>query len=303
MRSFVKIGIFLAMTSATMALGQGSKEDKDREAKFQERSAATSKDTTHQYGMTHTLVSGVNLTQISFKDWVQGGENALAYTVYLNGNSTLNEELINWENLYKFTFGQTRLGSQGIRKTDDEIYFESLLIYKLGVYVNPYVSATLRTQFALGYKYDDAGNATAVSKFFDPGYLTQSAGVAYQPIAELKTRIGLGIREIFTSEFTNYAAFPNSTVGKKTRVEAGIEWVTEAAFTIAENMTFGSRVELYDPFNSPDRVLFRNDNLITAKVNKYVAASIGVQIINDVDVSPRTQIKQVFALGFTYSIL
>jgi len=291
------------MTSATVALGQGSKEDKDREAKFQERSAAASKDTTHKYGMTHTLVSGVNLTQISFKDWVQGGENALAYTVYLNGNSTLNEELINWENLYKFTFGQTRLGSQGIRKTDDEIYFESLLIYKLGVYVNPYVSATLRTQFALGYKYDNAGNATAVSKFFDPGYLTQSAGVAYQPIAELKTRIGLGIREIFTSEFTNYAAYPNSTVGKKTRVEAGIEWVTEAAFTIAENMTFGSRVELYDPFNSPDRVLFRNDNLITAKVNKYVAASIGVQIINDVDVSPRTQIKQVFALGFTYSIL
>jgi hypothetical protein len=45
-------------------------------------------------------------------------------------------------------FGQVRVGSQGSRKTDDEIYLETLLIFKMDPYVNPYVAATLRTRFS-----------------------------------------------------------------------------------------------------------------------------------------------------------
>ncbi len=300
MKSIVVFCLLILLASSRV-LSQVAKEDQDREKKFQDRSVAASADTV--FGWKHAMVSGLNLTQISFKDWVQGGENALSYSLYFNGNSALNEQTVNWANSYKFTFGQTRLGSQGIRKTDDEIYFESLLIYKLGVFVNPYVSATLRTQFAMGYIYDNAGQATAVSKFFDPGYLTQSAGVAYQPVAEVKTRIGVGIKEIITSQFNQYASEAGSTVIKKTRVDGGIEWVTEAGFTIAENMTLSSRVEMFDPFKNLDRLFFRTDNLVTAKVNKYIVASVGLQILNDVNVSPRTQIKQVFALGFTYTIM
>ncbi len=301
MKAFLLISAVLLSASTSVVLGQVSKEDQDREKKFQERSAGAPADTV--FGWKHAMISGLNLTQISFKDWAQGGENALSYALYLNGSSTLNEESINWGNSYKFTFGQTRLGSQGIRKTDDEIYFESLLIYKLGVYVNPYLSATLRTQFAVGYTYDNAGNATPVSKFFDPGYVTQSGGVAYQPVPEVKTRIGLSLREIFTSEFNQYASEHGSNTVRKTRVEGGVEWVTEGSFAIAENMTLDSRVELFDPFRSLDQLFFRTDNLITAKVNKFFSASIGVQILNDVNVSPRTQIKQVFAFGFAYNIL
>ncbi|HTX99448.1 MAG TPA: DUF3078 domain-containing protein [Bacteroidota bacterium] len=301
MKSIIVLSAIVLASSIVLA--QASKEDQDREKKFQEHSAAATADTSKEFGWKHAMVSGLNLTQISFKDWAAGGDNALSYTLYLNGSSTLNEEKVNWGNSYKFAFGETRLGSQGIRKTDDEIYFESLLIYKVGVYVNPYLSATLRSQFAVGYTYDNAGNATSVSKFFDPGYLTQSAGVAYQPIPEVKTRIGLGVREIITSQFNQYASEPGSTAVHKTRVDGGIEWVTEASFAIAENMTLGSRVEMFDPFKAMDRLFFLNDNLITAKVNKYIAASVGVQILNDVNVSPRTQIKQVFALGFTYAIL
>ena len=42
------------------------------------------------------------------------------------------------------------------RKTDDKFEFESVLTYKLGTFVNPYASATFKSQFADGFKYNDA---------------------------------------------------------------------------------------------------------------------------------------------------
>jgi len=282
---------------------QLSKEDQDREKKFQEQAAAAKADSAKKYGWSYSMNTGANLTQVSFKDWVQGGENALAYTAFLNGGAALSSECFGWSNSYNLAIGQTRLGDEGIRKTDDEIYFESLLIYKMGVYVNPYASVTMRTQFAKGFKYDNTGIATPVSKFFDPGYLTQSVGVAYQPIQEVKTRFGFAVREILTSSFNAYADDPNTPEVEKSRVDGGFEWVTEAAWGFAENLTLASRLEIFTPATDVHRTLARSDNMITAKVNKYITASLGVQLVNDVTVSPRTQIKQVLAMGFVYAIL
>jgi hypothetical protein len=280
---------------------QLGKDAAEREKKFQERAAA--QDTTSVTTWKHTMGTGLNLTQVSFKDWAQGGENALSYAVYLNGASTLTSPTLIWGNSYKFNFGQTRLGSQGLRKTDDDIYLESLLIYKLGTTINPYFAATLRTQFAKGYQYDNAGNETPVSKFFDPGYLTQSIGVAFQPAPEVKTRFGFAMREILTSQFNAYADDPGTTEIEKTRVEGGLESVTDVAWTFAENMTLTSHLELFDPMNHLDQVVARWDNVIVAKVNKIISASFGVQVLNDVNVSPKTQIKQVLAIGLSYTIL
>ncbi len=302
--SFRLLPLLLALGLCSLANAQLSKEDADREKKLQEKAAAVTADTTKQFGWHHVATTGLNLTQISFKDWAQGGENALSYSVFLNGTSVLDEEEINWSNSYKLAFGQTRLGDQGLRKTDDEIYYEALLLYKLGAYINPYVAATFRTQFATGYKYDAAGFRTPVSKFFDPAYLTQSAGVAYKPIPELTTRLGVAVREILTSEFTTYSSDgPPPAPQQTSRVEGGLESVTELAWAFAENLTLSSRLELFAPLKSLDRVFARNDNLITAKVNKFVSASFGVQFLQDLQSSPRTQIKQVLAIGFSYTLL
>src|SRR6266850_2727389 len=124
----------------------------------------------------HTLVAGLTLTQVAYTDWAQGGENSLAYTVSADGSSIDDETGSNWTNVYKLAFGQTRLGSQGLRKTDDVIDLSTVFTYKVGAYINPYVAATLKTQFAKGFMYDATGTETQVSKLFDPAYITQSAG-------------------------------------------------------------------------------------------------------------------------------
>jgi hypothetical protein len=99
----------------------------------------------------------VNLNQVALKDWSGGGEDALSWTLSVEGKSELTKERYDWSNAYKFAFGQTKLGDQGIRKTDDKIDLESILTYKMGTLINPYVGATLKSQFAKGFVYGDAG--------------------------------------------------------------------------------------------------------------------------------------------------
>ncbi len=296
------ISIFVIFSTLCAFAQEKTKEEIEQEKKFQEKAAQAQQDTGVVYGWTHSVVTGLNLTQISFKDWVQGGENALSYTLWLAGGSVQKMEITEWNNAYKLAFGQTRLGSQGLRKTDDEIFFESLLIYRMGLHINPYVSATLRTQFAKGYAYPN-NIETPVSKFFDPAYLRQSIGVAYKPIPEVTTRLGVALREVIASEFTGYTDDPATTEIEKTKINGGMESVTDVHWNFAENMLLTSKLELFTPFTDLEKVILRSDNTISAKVNKYVTTSLNVTLINDVNVSPYTQIKQVLAIGLSYTLL
>ena len=296
------LSIVLYLVSTTVYSQERSQEDIEREKAFQERAAKLQQDSAKGFGWTHKLVTGVNLTQVSYKDWAPGGQNALAYTLWLNGSSVQNMEKTNWSNSYKFAFGQTRLSDQGLRKTDDEVFFESLLIYKLWTHINPYASATLRTQFGKGFEYPQ-GAEVPVSKFFDPAYLTQSIGAAYKPIPEMVTRLGIGVREIVTSQFNRYSDDPKTVAVEKVKVNGGIESVTNVEWSFAENMQFKSTLELFAPFNTLDEITVRSDNTISASVNKYVTVGFNVLLVNDVTASRKTQIKQVLAIGFSYILL
>ena len=255
-----------------------------------------------QYGWNHALVAGLTLTQVAFTDWAQGGENALSYTLSADGKSVDDEAVSNWLTAYKFAFGQTRLGNQGLRKTDDIIDLSTVYTYKLGTLINPYAAATLKSQFAKGYVYDAAGTETAVSRFFDPAYLTQTVGVGYQPTKEVKTRLGFGLREILTDEFNHYADDPGTAEIEKTAVDGGLESVTNIEFKLDENILFKSDLELFAPVKRLDEVVVRSTTTITGSVNKYVTAIFGLQLINEKRVTPRTQVKESIALGLTYKL-
>lgn len=247
---------------------------------------------------------GLTLTQVAFTDWVQGGENALAYTISADGKSVDDQVASNWTNTYRFAFGQTRLGSQGLRKTDDVIDISSVLTYKLGAYINPYASVTMRTQFANGFTYPRQDTSIQVSAFFDPAYLTQSTGIGYQPIKVVKTRLGVGLREVVTNKFSKYYTDDPTTIEKieKTSVDGGMESVTEVEWQLEDNILFSTKLELFAPFATIDEIIARNTSTVTGKVNKYITAILNVQLINERKVTPRTQVKETIALGLSYTI-
>jgi hypothetical protein len=251
----------------------------------------------------HGLVAGLTVTQVSYSDWAQGGQNSLAYTLSADGKSERDGATINWSNSYKFAFGQARLGDQGLRKTDDKIDLQSVLTYKLGSLINPYGAVTAKTQFAEGAQYDVAGKATVVSKFFDPGYLTQSVGFGYQPIPQLKERLGVALREVITSQYNVYSDDPGTTAIEKTRVDGGIESVTEVEWKLDENVLFTSKLEFFAPLKRFSDFVVRGDNTLAVKVGKYITVNLNVQFINEKQVTPRTQVKETLAIGLSYAVL
>jgi hypothetical protein len=132
-----------------------------------------------------------------------------------------------------------------------------------------------------------------------PAYVTQSAGVAYKPVQEFTTRLGAALREVVTSQYNQYATDPTTHEVHKVWTRGGLESVSELNAIVAENIQLVGRLELFAPFQSLDRIIVRNDYSIVAKVNKYVSTGMTLNLINDVNVSARTQMKQALSLGLS----
>jgi hypothetical protein len=50
-------------------------------------------------------------------------------------------------------------------------------------------------------------------------------------------------------------------------------------------------------------VIVRNDDAIVAKINNYLTTVLTLNLLNDVHVTPRTQIKQALAVEVNYTLL
>lgn len=265
-------------------------------------SAYSQEDAPLPNGWQHSLVGGLNLTQVGLNDWAPGGEEALSWAITGEGKSANKQTKTDWTTNYKLAFGQTKLGNQAVRKTDDKIDVETIFTYIMGVYVNPYVAATLKTQFAKGYEFNDTGGRTEVSKFFDPGYLTQSVGLGYEPVPQVKTRFGLAVREIMTSEFTHFSDDPETDDIEKTKVDGGLESVTDVKWQLKENVLLTSKLELFSAFSNFTDAVVRSDSTLAIKVGKYVTVNFNTQIVSDTTASPKVQVKETLSLGLSYTL-
>jgi hypothetical protein len=250
----------------------------------------------------HSLVGALNLTEVGFKDWAKGGEGALSWTLTFDGKSVNDLEKTNWTTSYKAAFGQTKLETQDdYRKTEDKLDVESVFAYKLSLYVNPFVSGTLKTQFDAGFIYEEDGTKKQVSKMFDPAYLTQAAGLGFVVRPEVKTRIGAALREIITSDYNSYADDPDTPDEiEKTRIDGGIESVTDVEWQLEQNVLLKSKLELFVPLKAIDEISVISDSTLAVKLHKYVTATFNIILVKDKTLSEDLQLKRVTTVGLSY---
>ena len=247
-------------------------------------------------------VVGVNLAQVAFSNWSQGGQNSISYTFFSNFGIHYIGDPWKWRNNLRFAYGRTKLGSDGYRTNDNEIFFESTLIYNVGWKVSPYAGVTARTSVTKGFNYD-ANPAVQIVDFMDPFYLTEGIGFIYDQIPNFSTRLGLGFKQTFADKFAmTYSDDPETTELEKFKNETGIESVTEYSWSFMEDMNYSTYLRLFGRFEDLSVWDVRWDNVITAKINKYVNVNFGVLVIYDVDETAKTQVKEALQLGISYTL-
>ena len=248
-------------------------------------------------------VVGINLSQVSFENWTQGGDNSISFTFFSNMGIHYIGDPWKWRNSVKFTYGRTKTGDEGYKTNDNEIFFESTLNRNVGWLFNPYVGITARTAVAAGFDYDVTPSEQIVG-FLDPFYLSEGIGLMYDQIPNFRTRLGLGFKQTFADEFNNRYTDDPDTPGEieSFKSETGIESVTEFEWLFLENMAYKGYLRLFGRFEDITVWDVRWDNTITAKINDYFNVNINVLLIYDVDETLRTQLKEALQLGISYTI-
>jgi len=249
----------------------------------------------------HELISTINFSQNSFSNWAQGGTNQLSWFADGNGKLTRESSSSTWESTLKMELGQVKQDGVGTRKSLDQIFIESVYTFKMSGFLDPYVASSLKTQFITGYNYDTEPD-TEVSAFNDPLIMTQSFGGGMKPYSWLETRIGLAAKETFTDLYTGWSDDSSTSEIEKSRVEGGIELINAADYKLNDQVSIKSRLALFWGFENSDTLDVDWSSDINVAVYKMINITFKLQMIYDEDIINKTQLKQVFGLGMSYSL-
>lgn len=244
-------------------------------------------------------VAGLNLSQLALENWSQGGEDALAFTLYSNFGLDYFSDPWSLTNKLKLGFGRTKLGSDDFRTTENELFFENLITYDVGWFANPYFGNTVRTTLTKGYDYS-GDEEVQIADLFDPGYINQSIGLSYKVSASFSTRFGLGFQETITNKFRQYTDPDN--LEDTFKFDTGIESVSNLNLKLDDDLLYTSELRLFGTFAQLDVWDVRWDNIVTAQITKLVNVNFNLLLIYDVDQIAKTQLKEALQIGITYTL-
>lgn len=275
-------------------------------------------------------VVNLGIAQTSLTNWSAGGQNSIAANglISLFANRTMKKAL--WENSLDLGYGILKQGTNaGWQKTDDKIDLFSKLGRKVSK--NWYFAGLVnfKTQMTPGYNYPN--DSVKISTFLAPGYLLGAIGFEYKPNDNFSAFIApVTLKETFVydQKLADAGAFGVDaavydditgllvTPGANIRSEFGGYLRMMYKKDIVQNVTFQTKLDLFSNYlNNPQNIDVNWEMLLNMKVNKFISATIGTQLIYDHDIKiavdnnndgvvdaagPRLQFKEVLTAGLTY---
>ena len=248
------------------------------------------------------LLASLNLSQIAFQDWTKGGESAFSFTV--GADWVMDYKASNWtfKNQLKGEWGQSKTGYDIKKITVNNVFNETVYYYDPGWLFVPYVSNLIRTPITDGFDYSEPEKVQIVA-FFDPGYVTQSIGFAYEKSEVFQTRLGLAFEESFANKFAAQYTDDDETTELETFMfETGIESMTDLNLKIDDNVIFKSKLRLFSGFKRMTVWDVAWDNTFTAEVNKWLNVNLSFILIYKASESLRTQMQEALQVGIVYNL-
>lgn len=252
---------------------------------------------------------GLNFNQASFSgNWRSGGVNSIAFGSILTGRANYAKGKYSWDNQLEMIYGIVKNDGQGVRKSNDRIFLDSKVGYKVSDHWSYFGSVNFITQLTDGYDYGQ-DERTLISGFFSPAFLTTGIGMEYKPNDEFALRIA-PISPRFTF-VTNPAIADNVPtnygvpIGQKVRTE----WLAFQLFMtynkqISENFTINTRYQMFANYETLalKTIDHRLDVTMIAKMTRFIDVTFTSINVYDIDMDPGVQFSQALALGIVYKV-
>lgn len=272
-------------------------------------------------------VFGLNGSQVSLTNWAGGGQSSVSAAAIMSLFRTYKKGKVHWDNTLDLGFGIVNQRKITF-KSDDKIDFSSMVGYK--AFRKWYYTglATFRSQFAAGF--NQPGDTIKISNFLAPAYSIISVGLEYKPnkdfnlfLSPLTTKITIvndrtlanaGAFGVQAAEFDELGTLIRN--GRRSRFEVGGFVKLSYTKKIMENIVFTTRADFFSNYlKEPQNIDINWETMIVMKVNKFISVNLTTHLIYDHDIiigvdtngdgnadrfGPRTQFKQVLAVGFNY---
>jgi len=258
-------------------------------------------------GWEYSWIASLNGSQAAYSNWAQGGVNTISGTGSSVFGGKFRKDRYAYGFVVNFKYGKSRIEDEGVRKTDDRIAIKNRWAYNLSKennFFNVFATAGLQTQFDKGFEYDAGPNGEdiLISKFFAPGYFTETAGLAYQPNNFLSFEAGVGLKQTIVTE-DSLATLYGVDEGENFRSEGGLTLGINFEKEIAQNILLASTAGTFTNFRtSISSTDFSWANQLTGKINDFVNASLQFELVFDDDFSDEVQTKQVLSLGLSFNV-
>jgi len=252
---------------------------------------------------TADVVAAVRYNWYNFSNWQKDGTSNYTWLVTYDADVQGKWKVANWRNLVDIDLGQTWTKGVGKRKSNDRLFWESMLDFNLSEVLKPYIGNRFETQFMAGYEYseDEDGNEIKkdISSFMDPAYETQVAGLAYIPNENFSQRLGFANRMTISHGY-GYADDPDTKKFEKFRDEPGLESITEAKYAFSDIVSFKTRLWAFCNFEGVEKIDGLWENLLSVMIAPLVELQVGFDMAYDWDLDEDAQYKSMVLFGLTW---
>ena len=264
-------------------------------------------------------VSGLNLSQTSLTNWAAGGENSVAWNLYLNASANYKKDSWSWDNALITDFGKTFTTSNKWLKSIDKLNLSTKIGRSLSKHWSVSALGDFLTQFARGYAAENnpniAGNKDKyISTILAPGYLTLAVGADYKPNDDFSLLLAPATGKmtfVLDNRLSTAGAF-GVKPGNKTLAEIGALAVANYKRKLAENINLVTKLTLFTPYNeSFGNIDINWDMMIAFKINKFLTTTLTTNLVYDDDIKTvdlqgnkrgaKVQFREVLGLGLAYS--
>ena len=256
-------------------------------------------DKKEDYGWKRGGHLGLLFSQTAFKNWVAGGENAIAGNLKINYDFNYKDAKQSWTNKFFVSYGATQINDV-VKKSDDQLLFNSIYGYKLSKNWQFSYFFDFKSQLFTGYDYATVPY-TKVSNIFAPAFISTGPGLLYKPSdnfyfnwAPVTSKFVI----VTDKDLSNAGAY-GVDPGKTLRYEMGMNAQMYFKTALMENVSLENTLNLFSNYlDKPQNVDVDNMLNLKMKINKYMSANLGVRSIYDDNAFPGWQISEVFGLEF-----